>query len=94
LIQAVTHRSGEAARLWVMLGQVVLDLAACVVIAALASRLAGRGEPSSRVFVAALWLAVLCPFTANYTAVPLTETFAILFTALALASFVALVVPQ
>ena len=94
LIQAVTHRSGEAARFWVMLGQVILDLAACVVIAALAGRLAGRGDPSSRVFVAGLWLAVLCPFTANYTAVPLTETFAILFTALALASFVALVVPQ
>jgi len=28
------------------------------------------------VYSVALWLAVLCPFTANYTAVPLTEVFA------------------
>ena len=33
----------------------------------------------------ALWLAVLCPFTANYTAVPLTEVFACFWTALACA---------
>jgi hypothetical protein len=31
----------------------------------------------------ALWLAVLCPFTANYTAVPLTEVFAVFWTGLA-----------
>ena len=31
-----------------------------------------------------LWLAALCPFTANYAAVPLTEVFATFFTAAAL----------
>jgi len=94
LVQVVTHRGAEAARLWVMLAQVLLDLAGCVVIAALAARLTGRGENSSRVFLAALWLAALCPFTANYAAVPLTETFAILLTGVALTSLVALVVRQ
>jgi hypothetical protein len=34
--------------------------------------------------VLALWLAVLCPFTANYTAVPLTEVLATFFTTLAI----------
>lgn len=94
LVEALTRRSAEDSRLWMMLGQAVLDLCACVVIAALAARLAGRGQNSSRVLLAALWLAALCPFTANYTAVPLTETFAVLFTALALTSFAALVVPE
>jgi len=37
-----------------------------------------------RVALAALWLAALCPFTANYTAVVLTETLVTFFTALAL----------
>jgi hypothetical protein len=36
----------------------------------------------------ALWLAALCPFTANYTAVPLTEVFAVLSTVLACHVFV------
>ena len=84
VIQAVTSRSAEASRLWVMLGQVLLDLAACLVIAGIAARCAGRNGNTARVFLAALWLAALCPFTANYTAVPLTETFAILTTALVL----------
>src|SRR5258708_33643905 len=94
LVQVVTHRGAEAARLWVMLAQVLLDLTGCVVIAALAARLTGRGENNSRVFLAALWLAALCPFTANYTAVPLTETFAVLLTSVALTSLVALLVRQ
>jgi len=42
-----------------------------------------RNSPG-RVFTAALWLAALCPFTANYAAVPLTEVFATFFTAAAL----------
>ena len=32
--------------------------------------------------MAALWLTALCPFTANYVAVPLTETLATFFTTL------------
>jgi hypothetical protein len=37
--------------------------------------------------VAALWLAVLCPFTANYAAVPLTEVLTTFLTALAILIF-------
>lgn len=94
LIQALTNHSGEAARFWVMLGQVVLDLIACVLIAGLAARCAGRAEATSRVFIAALWLSALCPFTANYTAVPLTETFAILTTTMALCAIIPMVNPE
>jgi hypothetical protein len=93
LIHAISHRSGDDARLWIMLGQVLFDLACCLVIAALAARCA-RNEHASRVFLIALWLAALCPFTANYTAVPLTETFAILCTALALCALVPLVTTE
>ena len=48
--------------------QCVIDLFTCLVIAGLANRLFGR-----RAAMAALWLAVLCPFMAIYTAAPLTE---------------------
>jgi hypothetical protein len=94
LMQGLTGRTAEGSRLWVMLGQVFLDLAACVIIAGLAARCAGRHADSSRVSLAALWLAALCPFTANYTAVPLTETYATLTTALALLYLAALVQPE
>lgn len=93
-IQALTHRSAEASRFWVMLGQVFLDLAACVLIAELAARCAGRNQNTSRIFLAALWLAALCPFTANYAAAPLTETFAILTTVLALIYLIPMVNPD
>jgi hypothetical protein len=87
LIYAITGRVGEAARRWVMLGQVVVDLLTCLLIAGLAALFAlianGRARPQ-RAFITALWLAVLCPFTANYVAVPLTEVFAMLFTTAAL----------
>jgi len=86
IIYALTGRTGESARFWVMLAQVGIDLTTCLVIAGLAalliSGIATRGN-TKRVFIAALWLASLCPFTANYTAVPLTEIFAIFWTALA-----------
>ena len=87
LIYALTGRTGEAARLWVMLAQIAVDLSTCVVIAALAAALlllAGKGGSVKRVFTAALWIAALCPFTANYTAVLLTETIAMFWTAVAL----------
>src|SRR5216684_420743 len=93
IIYALTGRTGEAARFWVMLAQIAIDLLGCLVIAVLAagllilrtdtSRLASM--PMKRFFVAALWLAVLCPFSANYTAVPLTEPFAVALTAAGLA---------
>src|ERR1051326_3703190 len=87
LIYALTRRVAEAARLWVMLAQAVVDLLSCVLIGVLASLLsiiAYARRDSRRVFVVALWLAALCPFTANYTAVPLTEVFAVFLTTAAL----------
>jgi hypothetical protein len=86
IVYALTGRTGEAARLSVMLAQVGVDLLSCVVIARLAALLACTPEdstPNKSVFSVALWLAALCPFTANYTAVPLTEVFATFWTALA-----------
>jgi hypothetical protein len=87
LIYAITQSFGEAARLWVMLAQVVADLLTCLLTAGLAALLvliANERARPGRVFAAALWLAALCPFTANYTAVPLTEVFATFFTTAAL----------
>jgi hypothetical protein len=63
----------------VMFLQTAIDLASCVLIAAFTRRIwnwkAGWW---------ALWLAVLCPFTANYAAVPLTETLEIFSISVAL----------
>ncbi len=53
----------------VMLVQVALDLGTCLLLRGTARRLFGE-----RAGVAALWLGALCPFMANYTAAPLTET--------------------
>ncbi len=87
IVYAITGKTGDAAHLWLMLVQVFVDLFSCVLIAALAAILAlmvSEQAPARRVFVAGIWLAALCPFTANYTAVTLTEVFAIFFTAAAL----------
>jgi hypothetical protein len=83
IIYELTGRTGEAARLWVMLAQVAVDLLTCVLIALLAVLLvpSTASERSiKRIFTTSLWLAVLSPFTANYTAVPLTEVLALSFT--------------
>ncbi len=66
-----------------MFAQAFVDLATCFLIALLAARLAPeRARP--RAALAGLWLAALCPFMANYSAVVLTETLATFFTALAI----------
>src|SRR6266852_6708775 len=91
LVYALTGRTSADARLWVMLAQVGVDLLSCLVIARLGALLACTSEdsaPNKRVYSAALWLAALCPFTANYTAVPLTEVFATFWTALACCALV------
>jgi hypothetical protein len=62
----------------VLYAQLALDLATCCLLGALAGRLMGR-----RAGLAALWLAALCPFTADYVAAPLTETPSIFCAALA-----------
>ena len=58
--------------------QAVVDLATCGLAGVLAWRLFGRAGG-----MAALWLAALCPFTANYVAAPLTETLSLFCVALA-----------
>ncbi len=83
MIYALTGRVGAAARLWVMLVQVVVDLGTCLLTAALAAVLAPE-EVRRRVALIALWFAATCPFLANYCGVPLTEVLATFFTTAAL----------
>lgn len=63
--------------------QIGLDLLGCLLLAGFARRIApaelGRGAA-----LATLWLAALCPFTAAYTAEPLTETPTLFVLALAM----------
>ena len=67
----------------VMLTQAAVDLASCFLIAVLAAWVA-PDNLRRRAGLAALWLAALCPFTANYTATVLSEVLAMFFTVLAL----------
>jgi len=53
----------------VMLVQTVIDLGTCVLLWDLTRRIFG-----TRPAMIVLWMAALCPFTANYVAAPLTET--------------------
>jgi Dolichyl-phosphate-mannose-protein mannosyltransferase len=62
--------------------QVIVDLASCLLVAGFVRKVCGP-----RTAMAALWLAVLCPFTANYVAMPLTETPSIFCVALGLFAF-------
>jgi hypothetical protein len=86
---AVTYflsgHSGAAARLWVMLGQVAVDLSTCILIVMLAVLISSETiEDIERLKAKAMWLAATCPFLANYTAVPLTEIWTAFFSAGAL----------
>jgi 4-amino-4-deoxy-L-arabinose transferase-like glycosyltransferase len=63
----------------VMLTQILVDLATCLIVADLARRTVS--ERAARI---AFVLAALCPFLANYASAVLTETLEIFFTALAL----------
>lgn len=71
----------------ILICQALIDLLTCFLAAQLASRLV---PPASRerISTAAIWLAALCPFTANYTAVILTEALTAFLTTLALLIFV------
>jgi hypothetical protein len=75
---------GKQNYLAVLYLQVVIDLATCLLIADFVRRICGH-----RAAIAALWLAALCPFTANYVAMPLTETPSIFCVALGLCAFAA-----
>ncbi len=63
----------------VLLAQLLIDLATCLIVADLARRVVS--ERAARI---AFVLAALCPFLANYAAAVLTETLEIFFTAIAL----------
>ncbi len=58
--------------------QLALDLISCWLLGALARRLMGP-----RSGLCAIWLAALCPFSANYVATPLTESLAVFCAAIA-----------
>ncbi len=53
----------------VLVLQALMDLCSCLLLAGFAARMVGR-----RAGIATLYLAALCPFTANYVSSPLTET--------------------
>ena len=65
--------------------QAGVDLVSCLLMAGFV-RDHVSGQVSRRAALWALWLAALCPFTADYTAVPLTETNTIFCIALAMFS--------
>jgi 4-amino-4-deoxy-L-arabinose transferase-like glycosyltransferase len=69
----------------IMFVQVVIDLAGCVLLADFTRRIWSR-----KAGWWALWLAALCPFTANYTATPMTETLEIFCIVLAMYALVRL----
>src|SRR5208282_6323064 len=67
----------------VMVAQAFLDLGTCFLIALIAARLAPEAS-RARVALAGLWLAALCPFIANYSAVVLTEVLVTFLTGVAI----------
>lgn len=79
LMAVIFGQNGVAIRLV----QCGIDLGTCVITGALAAEIAPERLRRS-VFVAAVWLAALCPFTANYTAAILTETLTTFVTCAAL----------
>ena len=85
-LAAIYSLFGESARA-VMVAQAGLDTLTCVLAAMIAALLAPP-ESRRRVFLIALWLTALCPFTANYTGVVLTETLTTFLTTLALLVFI------
>ena len=84
-IYALIGRTGRA----VMFAQVVIDLMTCFLTAMIAALLASASRKKT-VATLALWMAALCPFTANYTAVVLSETLAIFLTVLGILFFAGL----
>ena len=64
------------AAIWI---QMAVDLAGCALLGVLAERLAGR-----RAGLMVVWLAALCPFTANYSVVVLAESLSVFCVVVAL----------
>ncbi len=71
----------------ISLSQALLDLCTCFLAAALAAALAPIWA-RRRAWIAGCWLAVTCPFAANYAAVVLTETLVTFLATAALLCFV------
>jgi len=87
LMYALTGHTGEAAQFPIMLAQAIVDLLGCIAIGAVTVWLVkiASGAPDSRpAFRAGIWLAALCPITANYSAVLLTESLAICASAISI----------
>lgn len=63
--------------------QIALELVGCLLLADFARRIAPQ-RLKPRAAQATLWLAALCPFTASYTVLPLTETPTLFVLALAM----------
>jgi hypothetical protein len=87
VIYLITGHTGAAAHRAVLVSQVFVELFNCLLIGFLAALLArlffDKADPR-RAFLVGLWLAAICPFTANYVSVILTEVWAVLFSALAM----------
>lgn len=73
---------GYAAALWV---QCFVDLATCLLVSGIAREIAWE---DSKAALIALWIAALCPFTANFAAAALTETLSLFCVALAFYSLI------
>jgi len=84
---AIIYRAFGRADRTVMIVQAGVDLVTCYLAALMAALLAPASKRTLAAVVA-LWMTALCPFTANYTAVVLTETLAIFLTTLTLLVFV------
>jgi 4-amino-4-deoxy-L-arabinose transferase-like glycosyltransferase len=69
----------------VLFAQIAIDLLTCILIARFVGKLCSR-----RAAWIALYLAALCPFTANYTVAPLTETLSLFCIAIAMLGLVRL----
>ena len=78
--------SGVAHFYPILLLQVAFDLLGCWIVSRLAARLLAPVH-ARRAAIATLWLASLCPFTACYTAAPLTEALELFSIAAALYAF-------
>jgi 4-amino-4-deoxy-L-arabinose transferase-like glycosyltransferase len=68
----------------VRVAQALIDTLTCLLAGLVAALVAGPPR-ARRAFVAAVWLAALCPFTANYAAAILAETAGAFWTAASLA---------
>jgi hypothetical protein len=82
-IYAVFGRADTA----IMVVQAVVDLTTCILAALIAARLAPAPKRALAA-TAVLWMSALCPFTASYSAVVLTEVLATFLTTLGLSIFV------